>query len=173
MKGRIALVGCGAQKLDHAAEAASMYVGPYFRSCYAAADAIAPGQVWILSALYGLLRPWTLIRPYDLTIGQLGAVTAGTVSLQAARAGILDVDVIALCGSRYADIARAVWPGRVETPLQGLGLGAQRALCNQLRDRALSTRRPGPLAGIAAQGHGLDLDSSNIVNATRTEGAAK
>lgn len=120
----IAIIGCGARKLPYAAEARQLYIGSYFRACLRAAEAAAPGRAFILSAKYGLLDPSTLIRPYDLTLGQPGAVGVDFVAAQAARLGVADERVIALCGSRYAELARQVWPN-VETPLAGLGIGNQ------------------------------------------------
>ncbi len=120
----IAVIGCGARKLDHAAEARRLYVGQYFRACLAAAEVVAPGRVFILSAKYGLIPPGQVIEPYDLTIGQPCAVWAGKVTAQAAELGVWREPVTALCGTRYADLLAAAFRD-VRRPLAGLGIGRQ------------------------------------------------
>jgi hypothetical protein len=123
---RIVIIGCGARKLAEPAPAADMYVGPYFRSCLATATAIAPrGRVYILSARYGLLGLDDPIEPYDLTMGQPGAVTADQLAAQAADRGITGYAITALCSARYAAMIRQVWAD-VSAPLAGLGIGRQR-----------------------------------------------
>jgi hypothetical protein len=120
----IALVGCGKAKLDHEAPAGQLYTGSCFRACYAAAQVVAPGRVFILSALYDALAPSQPILPCDLTLGQPGSVTAREVELTAMAHGVHREPVVALCGSRYTNLARQVW-AHVDTPLAGLGIGRQ------------------------------------------------
>jgi len=120
----IAVVGCGKAKLGHAAPARELYVGSYFRACARAAETIAPGRWFILSAQYGLLTPADWIEPYDLTLGAPGSVAAPLVWLQAASRDITDEPVTALCGSRYAHLAGQVW-AEIDTPLAGMGIGRQ------------------------------------------------
>jgi hypothetical protein len=122
----VVLVGCGARKADGPATVAELYTGPYFRACLLAAAAIAPrDRVLVISALHGLLGlddgP---IDPYELTLGQPGAVDAARIRAQAAERQITDAPVVALCGKRYAALAGQVW-ATVETPLAGLGIGRQ------------------------------------------------
>jgi len=129
----IALVGCGARKQLAACAAEQMYVGPYFRACLATALVIAPRpRVFILSARYGLLGLDEVIEPYDLTIGQPGAITAAELADQAAERGICREPVTALCGARYAGLAGEVWPV-LATPLAGLGIGRQRHVLAVMR----------------------------------------
>jgi hypothetical protein len=135
--GAVVLVGCGARKTSHPATAADLYTGTYFRACLSTALAIAPrDHVLILSARHGLLGlddgP---VEPYQLTLGQPGAVTAAQVRAQAAERGIGDGPVVALCGARYAALAAQVW-AQVATPLAGLGIGRQRHVLATLRAAA-------------------------------------
>lgn len=133
MSGRLVIIGCGARKLDRPAIAAELYVGPYFSGCLATALHLAGrGDVRILSARYGLLGLDDEIEPYDLTIGQPGAITVGELGAQAAAAGELGRPVLALCSARYAALIREVWQD-VSTPLAGLGIGYQRAVLAELR----------------------------------------
>jgi hypothetical protein len=132
--GAVVLVGCGARKTSHPATPAELYTGSYFRACLAAAVAIAPrDHVLILSACHGLLGlDDDPVEPYQLTLGQPGAVTADQVRAQAAERGIGGAPVVALCGARYAALAAQVW-AQVATPLAGLGIGRQRHVLAILR----------------------------------------
>lgn len=130
----LVVIGCGAGKRSEPAPAADLYTGPYFRSCLATALAIAPhDRVLILSARYGLLALTDPIEPYDLTMGQPGAVTAARIAAQAAGRGLLGVPVTALCSARYAAILSRVWADTA-TPLAGLGIGRQRHALALMRE---------------------------------------
>lgn len=66
---RVGLIGCGKEKLDHAAPAKDLYVGSFFKLCKQWIS--KPGRVdeWaILSAKYGLVLPEQAIEPYDCTL---------------------------------------------------------------------------------------------------------
>jgi hypothetical protein len=123
----LVVIGCGARKTSAPAAPASLYTGSYFRMCLQAALAIAPRrQVLVLSARHGLLGlddgP---IEPYDLKLGQPGAVTAAAVQAQAATRNLLAAHVLALCSAPYATLVKQAWAD-VATPLAGLGIGRQR-----------------------------------------------
>jgi hypothetical protein len=124
----VVVVGCGAAKLDHPAPAAELYVGQHFRLCLSAARKIAPDDsIMILSACYGLVSLGDRLTPYDLTLGQPGAVGAGKVRVQAIAHGVIRRPVIVLASARYADLARAAWDaGMVTAPLAHQGIGRQR-----------------------------------------------
>ncbi|MFY1657689.1 DUF6884 domain-containing protein [Micromonospora sp. WMMD1274] len=128
----VVIVPCGAAKLDHPAPAGRMYTGSYHRACRRAADRLG-GRLVILSARYGLLTPDTVIEPYELRMGQPGAVTVPTLRAQARRLGI-DVagTVTVLAGRDYADPVSAVWP-HARRPLDGTrGMPEQMALLAEL-----------------------------------------
>lgn len=66
---RLIVIGCGKQKLDHAAPAGALYTGPLFRARKAHAE--ASGCPWVIaSALHGLLDPASVIEPYDVTLAK-------------------------------------------------------------------------------------------------------
>lgn len=130
----IVVVGCGARKLPYRAPAAGLYTGTYFRSCAITAAAIAPGRWFILSARYGLVAPSEELEPYDLTLGQPGAVNAGRISAQAGELGLRS-PVTALCSVRYADLLARVFRD-VRRPLAGLGIGQQRHVLARMRAAA-------------------------------------
>lgn len=70
---RVGLIGCGKEKLSHAAPAAELYTGPFFSLCKKWIS--KPGRVdeWgILSAKHGLVLPSQVIEPYDLTLDRMG-----------------------------------------------------------------------------------------------------
>lgn len=127
MSDRLVIIGCGAAKLPAPAPAAELYTGQHFRLCLATALTLAPrNRVGILSAWYGLLALDEVIAPYDLTIGQPGAIGVERLAEQAADRQLTSWPVVALCSRRYADLLRAVWSD-VTAPLAGLGIGYQRA----------------------------------------------
>ncbi|MFI9528016.1 DUF6884 domain-containing protein [Micromonospora rosaria] len=121
VKGRnnaVVIVPCGTAKLDRPAPAGCLYTGSYHRACRRVADRIG-GRLVILSARHGLVTPDTVIEPYELRMGQPGAVTVPTLRAQARRLGI-DVagTVTVLAGRDYADPVTAVWPHAIR-PLDG------------------------------------------------------
>jgi hypothetical protein len=62
---RIALIGCGDKKLDHAAPARDLYVGNVFA---ARRDYVEHGDFdawWIISAKHYLVHPSRVLEPYD------------------------------------------------------------------------------------------------------------
>ena len=133
MTGPLVIVGCGARKRADRAPAAGLYTGPYFRACLATATAIAArDHVLILSARYGLLALDDQVDPYDLTLGQPGAIDARQLAEQAHARGLFGSAVIALCGARYAALLGEIWAD-VRTPLAGLGIGQQRHVLAAMR----------------------------------------
>lgn len=131
----IVIVGCSGRKRLYPCRAQDMYTGQHFALAWAAARALAPFECrFILSARYGLLAAADVIAPYDLTLGQPGAVTSGQLAGQAAARGLAGgLAVIALCSARYATLIGEVWPDAT-TPLAHLGIGRQRAVLAQIRD---------------------------------------
>lgn len=69
---RIGLIGCGKEKLPHAAPASELYTGSFFT--LSKQWITKPGRVdeWaILSAKYGLVMPQDTYDPYDLSLDKL------------------------------------------------------------------------------------------------------
>lgn len=122
----LVVIGCGQGKLDEPAPAGQLYTGQHFTACLRTATALATrADIRILSALHGLLGLDEPVAPYDVTMGQSGAISAAVVAAQAAAGDLLGRQVVALCSARYVAVLREVWPD-VETPLAGLGIGRQR-----------------------------------------------
>ena len=110
----LVIVPCGKAKRSAAAPARELYTGSYHRSAMRAAQAIAartPGtKVAILSARHGLILDLdAMIEPYELTVGQDGAIAPAQLRRQAAAAGLARAEVTVLGGARYTKLARAVW----------------------------------------------------------------
>ncbi|MFI6820542.1 DUF6884 domain-containing protein [Micromonospora sp. NPDC050187] len=151
---RVVIVPCGTAKLTRSTPAGRMYTGSYHQACRRAAARLG-GQLVILSARYGFLDPDTVIEPYDLRMGQPGAVTVPTLRAQARRMGIDTAGTVTvLAGRDYADPATAVWP-HAARPLDGTrGMPEQMARLAQLA-RAPTTpvdthHQPARFRGVAA-----------------------
>jgi hypothetical protein len=109
--------------------ARELYVGSYFRACLAAALAITPAQrVRILSAKHGLLTLEEPVAPYELRMGDPGAVTPADVAVQAQAQGLCSGEpVLVLAGRAYASVAARVWPHAVDALAGTRGIGEQLA----------------------------------------------
>lgn len=117
----IVVIPCGAKKRPGTHRARDLYVGSYFTGCLRYALSIAPeSRVFILSGKYGLLRLGDEIESYEMMLGQPGSVALARVKAQAVELGIRDCAVIAVAGSKYAGMCRAVWKHTI-TPLAGVG----------------------------------------------------
>lgn len=132
------LVACVGQKLPHAARAGHLYQSDWFRK--ARAYAMLQGGRWfILSALHGLVAPSRLIEPYNVTLADLGAAERRAwgerVSAQLAEQIGPRTPVVILAGRLYRD-PLAAWAGsRASVPMQGMGIGQQKAwLARQIRE---------------------------------------
>ena len=147
---RIALVGCGATKLDHAAPAQDLYTGQLFRKARAYAEATADAW-YILSAKHGVLRPEQVVAPYDARVpkGKADRLRWGRMAASELSQRVihdLGVDLVMrgshlafppdsfhlvfLAGRDYVDpLTEALtWSGRTDTftaeePMKGLGIG--------------------------------------------------
>lgn len=64
---RVALVGCSASKLKHAAPARELYTSAQFRAAYAYAEKTCDA-VLIVSAFHGVVAPKAILRPYDWSL---------------------------------------------------------------------------------------------------------
>jgi hypothetical protein len=120
----LVIVGCGAAKRDHAAFAAELYTGPYFRSCLAYARTQAPeDRIRILSAKHCLVRLDTVLEPYNLRLGRGDTSLFLAVRYQARHEGLLDARrVLVVAGSAYVRVCAEVWPcDHLTAPLPSQG----------------------------------------------------
>jgi hypothetical protein len=124
---RVALVGCSAAKLKHAAPAREFYTSALFRAAYAYAEKCCDA-VLIVSAFYGVVAPKAIIRPYDRSLRKYnkserdnwGVRTVGQVLPSFGLPPLL----IILAGRVYADalLHGAHWHNlpKPELPLLGI-----------------------------------------------------
>lgn len=139
--GPLVVVPCGAQKQDRAVPAGQLYTGGYHRLTMAAASALGPRRVLILSGRHGLVDPGDWLEPYDQ---RLADIDTDRLVDQALLAGEADApDVVALTPRAYTDALRAVWAD-LAAPFEGSrGLFEQRRIAAGIRDTG---RLPVPLA---------------------------
>ena len=149
------LIGCGKKKRAERVAARDLYTGPLFRARREYAE--ATGAPWyVVSAKYGLLSPDQGVGPYDLTIKDLCEPDRAAWALCTIRAVLDDLtddthlrEVIleVHAGADYAEplveVARAAGFS-TDWPVQGLGIGEQRAWYVELtRQARLGMRRAG------------------------------
>jgi len=131
---RLVLIGCVAQKRDHAAPAKDLYISTLWQKRRGYAE--STGRPWgILSAEHGYLDPDTIIEPYDRYMGsqrrdyrvQWSKTTADQVIRRCRELGLDTVEVHA--GAAYLEnglieqLNRANI--RVFWPLKGMRFGEQ------------------------------------------------
>ena len=66
----IIFIGCGKKKNNSKCKAKDMYQGNFFHTCLQYARTLG-GNIYILSAKYGILNLETDIEPYDLTLNNM------------------------------------------------------------------------------------------------------
>lgn len=132
------LVACVAEKRPRAARARDLYQSDWFRKARGYVETQG-GRWFILSALHGALQPGRVIEPYDVTLATMTAEErrAWGERVAAQLAGQIGphTPVVILAGRLYRDpLAR--WAGsRATVPMQGMGIGQQKAwLAQQARD---------------------------------------
>ncbi|MDQ3934690.1 MAG: hypothetical protein M3340_08685 [Actinomycetota bacterium] len=128
---RIALVSCGAAKLDHAAPARELYTSNLFRLAAAYADRHFD-RWWVISAFYGLLSPDRIVAPYDVSLEDYspkGREGWGRWVAAAAVTCDRDAAFTLLAGGHYRVLAEELRGGvyrargPVHEPLRGLAIG--------------------------------------------------
>lgn len=137
----IALIPCGAAKADETCAAADLYTGSTFRMQLAAAtsEACEADEVYIISALHGLLPLDAVVAPYDVKMGDPGSVTAETIAAQIVALGLdaadLDRshDVYAFLPAAYFAVCDAAFR-TFDTYIADVyeaapGIGYQRGVC--------------------------------------------
>lgn len=98
MTGPVFIVPCGDAKLSHAAPARDLYTGSQFRYVFPLAEAAAErtgGEVFILSALHGLVEPDRVLEPYSKKMGDPGSIAVEQLRKQVRRLGLAGREVYA------------------------------------------------------------------------------
>jgi hypothetical protein len=135
----VAIVGCGASKLDHAAPARELYTGALFRSAIRCAESGVFDEVFILSAKHGVLRPHQVVEPYDVALSSKSREdrewwaqeVAEQLDAAIADGTHRDATLVFLAPKLYVDTVRPALKGpgpiyTIDTPLKGMGIGMQR-----------------------------------------------
>lgn len=68
---RIVLISCVSKKLQQKTKAGKLYQGSLFHTSLAYAKSLKPDNIFILSALYGLIDLEEEIEPYDVTLSYI------------------------------------------------------------------------------------------------------
>lgn len=96
------IIPCGFQKGPKKTIAKSLYTGPYFLSNLNWALSVSPpDNVFILSALHGLITLKLQIEPYDLKMGNKGSVSPSLVKKQIEELNFGTKKVYAIGGEKY------------------------------------------------------------------------
>lgn len=135
---RIALIGCGAKKLDRAARARDLYVGPLFRAALAYAEAEEFDGIFVLSAKHGFVRLGDKLEPYDVALEGLSADERGLLGALVVRDLVHEpagepAEITLLAGEGYAALLDGA-PWKVHAPLAGLQVGERLAWFKQQRE---------------------------------------
>lgn len=115
----LVLINCSAAKLSTRARAFDLYdPSAFFRAARSAALKLNPAGWWIISARHGLVHPDTWLDPYDVRIGEPGAMDADALALTVPDELLHNpAGVVALTTSAYTRAARTIWPELV-APLE-------------------------------------------------------
>lgn len=126
---RVGLISCGRAKRAHAAPARDLYVSSLFKLSLRAAKAWAD-EVFIVSALHGLVSLDRVLEPYEVALHSLrhrerGAWGARVASALQTHLHGLPVELRLYAGAEYARWIRVHLPRTwtVHEPLRGLPLG--------------------------------------------------
>lgn len=130
----IAVVPCGARKQAVKAPAVDLYTGSYFRANLAyARSRVEDRNVYILSAMHGLVPAAKELAPYNLKMGQQGCVDRARVANQISALGLAEATAIVLGGASYRALATGQF-GREEFVIDAMrrdgiktGMGSQMA----------------------------------------------
>lgn len=130
---KVFLVSCVSAKNSKSCVAKELYISDWFRKAKSYVEK-SHSDWFILSALYGLVSPETIIDPYEKTLNKMGIQDrrrwASSV-MNDLRPKLQGVDhIVMLAGERYReflmeDLAKLC--RTIEVPLRGLTIGKQLA----------------------------------------------
>jgi len=125
----IALISCGKSKRRESAPAHQLYTGTLFQKSLAYARHIKADEIYILSALHGLLELTQEIAPYEKTLNRISSDDVArwgdaVMTQLRSRTNLTTDRFIVLAGVAYR--SRLVpHLTNVELPLDGLRFGEQ------------------------------------------------
>ena len=130
---KIGLISCVKQKLDHQSQARDLYISDLFRKSRAFAEKYYD-KYFILSAQYGLIDPMDYIEPYEFTLigkkAEQKKVWSEMTSKQVYERIDTDTEIYIHAGNDYRKYLIPLLESKgyiVYVPLQGLGIGQQKA----------------------------------------------
>lgn len=134
---KMVLVACVAKKAGSSCSARSLYQSPWFQKARRYAE--ERGDDWrILSAEHGLVHPYEVLTPYDVSMGDLNARERREWAegvLDELRTEILPgdrVEILAGVAYRQHLVPELKRRGvKVTVPMKGLGIGEQLRWLNQ------------------------------------------
>ena len=134
----IALISCSKKKATHSAPAFQLYSSPLFRLSLAYATQQAD-DIFILSALHGLVSKDTILNPYNTTLTDLTTEEqkewAERVHTQLAKQFDLQTTTfLILAGAQYEKHLIPLLP-HIIRPLRGLPLGKRLSFLKAASDR--------------------------------------
>jgi hypothetical protein len=144
----VIVIPCGGQKASEACAARDLYTGSAFQEQLAGAIAeVGENNVYILSALHGLIGINDVIAPYDVKMGDKGSISKTEKGFQRLVLGIIwygleddDLDVYAMLPNAYFSIfdkamryCEAVPPA--QTYEATAGIGEHKAIAKKMRLR--------------------------------------
>jgi cytoplasmic iron level regulating protein YaaA (DUF328/UPF0246 family) len=139
MSTKIVIIPCGGAKLETPAPARDLYTGSMFRDTLTTARAMTTeNNIYILSALHGLIALDQIVEPYDLKMGQRGSVQTTTLETQLAsilpRTESFVID--ALLPKAYNEALENACPHWIENHFTGTkGIGYQKQVLKTIREK--------------------------------------
>ena len=129
MSDLIVCISCVKSKRDTASHAKDIYTSALFKGMYSYAKKLDPKEIFILSAMHGLLHPDQIIEPYEKTLNNMSA----SEQKEGARRVLIQIKIktdiqtdkfVFLAGDKYRKHLLPHIPNHV-IPMKGLKLGQQ------------------------------------------------
>ncbi len=126
---KFVLISCVSKKQKHKSKARELYISPLFKKNLNFASKLAPDQIFILSAKYGLVGLDDEIEPYNLTLNTMSAHEIkqwadGVLRQLVEKTDVQNDRFIFLAGDKYRKYLLP-YLTNVEIPLKGLSIGKQ------------------------------------------------
>ncbi len=136
---KIVLISCASKKKAVKSRARELYDSPLFKLSLQYAQKLAPDNIFILSAKYGLVALDEKIEPYDITLNDMKSAerkewASKIIKQLQAHADLNGDQFVILAGERYRQylLPRLM---SYEIPLKGLRIGEQlqylKGACNE------------------------------------------
>ena len=125
---KLYLISCSKTGSNKTTKAKDMYISELFRKSYAYAKN-RNGDIFVLSAKYGLLDENDVIEPYDETMNEKGKAKRVAWSESVAREIVKKYSpcvIVILAGKSYYQYLKPMMESNgytVELPLDGMGIG--------------------------------------------------